>query len=155
MRISTILSILLATIAPAAAGNAQSAVPDAGAPGWMAGCWSQQKASKWTEECWMAPRGGVMLGAGRAGSGERLSEWEATQIVAGADGKLVYWASPDGGARVSFTEVSRGPTEIVFANAAHDYPQRIRYWREGETLNAEISLLDGSKAMRWQYKRDQ
>ncbi len=43
----------------------------------------------------------------------------------------------------------------LFANAAHDYPQRIRYWREGETLNAEISLLDGSKAMRWQYKRDQ
>ncbi|MES2042492.1 MAG: DUF6265 family protein [Pseudomonadota bacterium] len=155
MRISTILSIALATIAPAAAGNAQSAVPDAGAPGWMAGCWSQQKASKWTEECWMAPRGGVMLGAGRAGSGEKLSEWEAMQIIPGPGGRLVYWASPDGGAWVSFTEASRGPTEIVFANAAHDYPQRIRYWREGETLNAEISLLDGSKAMRWQYKRDQ
>lgn len=155
MRTFTILSIALAAIAASCAGTAQSAAPDAGAPGWMAGCWSQRKVPKWTEECWMAPRGGVMLGAGRAGAGDTLSEWEAMQIIAGTGGKLVYWASPDGGARVSFTEVSRGPTEIVFANAAHDYPQRIRYWREGETLNAEISLLDGSKAMRWQYKRDQ
>jgi hypothetical protein len=96
-----------------------------------------------------------MLGAGRSGMGDKLSEWEAMQIIAATDGKLVYWASPDGGTRVSFTEASRGPTEIVFANAAHDYPQRIRYWREGEMLNAEISLIDGSRAMRWQYKRDQ
>jgi hypothetical protein len=96
-----------------------------------------------------------MLGAGRAGNGDKLGEWEATQIIPGVDGKLVYWASPDGGTRVAFTEVSRGAREIVFANAAHDYPQRIRYWREGAMLNAEISRLDGSKPIRWQYKRDQ
>lgn len=157
MRASMIVSVAIATLTLSSAGVAQ---PAAGAmPGWMAGCWSQDSlskdgAAKWTEECWMAPRGGVMLGAGRAGHGERLSEWEATQIILGANGKLVYWASPDGGARVAFTEVSRGAQEIVFANTAHDYPQRIRYWREGETLNAEISLSDGSKGMRWQYKRD-
>jgi hypothetical protein len=155
MRTSISLSIALAAIALAGASAAQSTASDTAAPDWMAGCWSQDKAPKWTEECWMGERGGVMLGAGRAGSGDKLTEWEATQIIPGADGKLVYWASPDGGARVSFTEVSRGATEIVFANAAHDYPQRIRYWREGAMLNAEISLIDGSKAMRWQYKRDQ
>ena len=103
----------------------------------------------------MGRRGGGMLGAGRAGAGDKLNEWEAMQIIPGPGGKLVYWASPDGGARVSFTEVTREATEIVFANAGHDYPQRIRYWREGEMLNAEISLIDGSKAIRWQYKRDQ
>ncbi len=160
MRRSITLSAALATIALSGAGMAQSTARDTGAPGWMAGCWSQESlspggASKWTEECWMAPRGGVMLGAGRAGSGDKLSEWEATQILAGRDGKLVYWASPDGGVRVAFTEASRGPMEIVFANAAHDYPQRIRYWRDGAMLNAEISLIDGSKAVRWRYKRDQ
>jgi len=155
MRTSITLSIALAAIALGGASRAQTVAPDTAAPGWMAGCWSQDKAPKWTEECWMGPRGGVMLGAGRSGVGDKLSEWEAMQIIAAADGKLVYWASPDGGARVSFTEVSRGPTEIVFANAAHDYPQRIRYWREGEALNAEVSLLDGSRAMRWQYKRAQ
>jgi Domain of unknown function (DUF6265) len=156
MRRSIALSVAVAVIALAGAGRAQSS--GAGAPDWMAGCWSQDSLSpagapKWTEECWMAPRGGVMLGAGRAGSGDRLTEWEATQIIPGPDGKLVYWASPDGGARIGFTEVSRGPTEIVFANATHDYPQRIRYRREGDRLLAEISLADGSKAVRWDYKR--
>ena len=102
----------------------------------------------------MAPRGGVMLGAGRSGKGDRLVEWEATQIIPGPDGKLVYWASPEGGARVAFTEVSRGPQEIVFANPAHDYPQRIRYWREGKRLDAQVSLLDGSKSITWRYRRD-
>ncbi|MDB5709250.1 MAG: hypothetical protein JWL96_1320 [Sphingomonas bacterium] len=155
MRTSITLSIALASLALGGASTAQSTAPDTAAPNWMAGCWSQDKAPKWTEECWMGARGGVMLGAGRAGTGDKLSDWEATQIIPGRDGKLVYWASPDGGARVSFTEVSRAPTEIVFANAGHDYPQRVRYWREGAMLNAEISLIDGSRAMRWQYKRDQ
>ncbi|MDB5704938.1 MAG: hypothetical protein JWN66_2054 [Sphingomonas bacterium] len=103
----------------------------------------------------MGARGGIMLGAGRSGVGENLRDWEATQILAGPDGKLAYWASPDGGARVSFPMVSQGPKEIVFANPAHDYPQRIRYWLDGETLNAEISLIDGSNAMRWSYRRTQ
>lgn len=153
MRVSMIVLAAMTTLGPASASGAE---PATGAmPDWMAGCWSQDRAPKWTEECWMSPRGGVMLGAGRAGNGDRLGEWEATQIIPGADGKLVYWASPDGGTRVAFTEVSRGAQEIVFANAAHDYPQRIRYWREGAMLNAEISLLDGSKPIRWQYKRDQ
>jgi hypothetical protein len=156
---SVTAAIALAAIASATSGAAQTAAGAGSMPGWMAGCWSQAvpsrgEAPKWTEECWMAPRGGVMLGAGRAGSGERLTEWEATQIVPGPDGRLVYWASPGGGARVAFTEVSQGPGEIVFANAGHDYPQRIRYWREGAALNAEISLIDGSKALRWRYKRD-
>jgi hypothetical protein len=155
MRRSITRSIAFAAIALAGAGSAQTTAADSVAPGWMAGCWSQEKTPEWTEECWMRARGGVMLGAGRAGSGDKLSEWEATQIIPGPDGKLVYWASPDGGTRVSFTEVSRGAQEIVFANAGHDYPQRVRYWREGEALNAEISRIDGSKALRWHYKRDQ
>ena len=43
--------------------------------------------------------------------------------------------------------------EIVFANPQHDYPQRIRYWRDGMDLNAEISTMDGSQAVRWHYRR--
>ena len=137
----------------AGAAVAQSKQGEGTAPGWMAGCWLQERAEKWTEECWMAPRGGLMLGAGRSGSGETLRNWEATQILAGKDGKLAFWASPSGGARVGFPEVSRASQEIVFANPAHDYPQRIRYWRDGEALNAEISKMDGSRAMRWTYRR--
>jgi hypothetical protein len=42
---------------------------------------------------------------------------------------------------------------VTFVNAVHDYPQRIRYWREGEEMFAEISLADGSKPVRWRYRR--
>jgi hypothetical protein len=139
----------------AGAAVAESNMGEGPAPAWMAGCWLQESGENWTEECWMAPRGGLMLGAGRSGSGEALRNWEATQILAGKDGKLAFWASPSGGARVGFPEVSRRDREIVFANPKHDYPQRIRYWKEGDTLNAETSMLDGSKAMRWRYRRVQ
>ena len=68
----------------------QSKLAPERAPGWMAGCWIEQSGPKWTEECWMGSRGGVMLGAGRSGTGETLRNWEATQILPGADGKLAY-----------------------------------------------------------------
>ncbi|MES2058647.1 MAG: DUF6265 family protein, partial [Pseudomonadota bacterium] len=116
------------------------------------GCWIMQAGQKWTEECWTSPRAAMMLGSGRSGTGDKLQSWEANQILPDADGKPVFWASPDGGTRVAFPMLSQGASEIIFANPAHDYPQRIRYWREGETLNAEISLADGSRPMRWRYR---
>ena len=59
----------------------------------------------------------------------------------------------DGGVpwRAEFALSGQGTRMIEFANPGHDYPQRIRYWREGDTLNAEISLMDGSRASRWSY----
>jgi len=122
-------------------------------PGWLAGCWSEQKGRNWTEECWTSPRGGNMMGSGRSGRGDEMRSWETMQIERGPDGKLVFYGSPKGASRVGFVEVSSGSREIVFANPRHDYPQRIRYWREGMDLAAETSLMDGSKALRWHYKR--
>ena len=118
----------------------------------MAGAWETAKGDRWTEEYWTGMRGGIMLGAGRCGKGDQLHDWEATRIMRDADGTLIFWASPKGGPAVAFKAVSASDDEIVFANPAHDYPQRIRYWRTGTMLNAEISLTDGSKAMRWTYR---
>jgi hypothetical protein len=130
-------------------------------PEWMAGCWIEQDGERWTEECWMGPRGGTMLGASRGGTGERVSETESMRIDANVptgDGSV---------ARIAFSAVQRsggwttfawqpapkaGPANgIAFVNATHDYPQKIRYWREGSRLLAEISQLDGSRARRWTY----
>ena len=148
---------MLAVLAIVASGTAiaQSKPTTTDLPGWMAGCWERASGDRWTEECWMGPRGGIMLGAGRSGAGEAVREWEATQIVVGPDGKLAYWASPQGGAHVAFPMVSQGPREIVFANPSHDYPQRIRYWMEGDALNAEISRVGGGRLVRWTYRRTQ
>jgi len=122
-------------------------------PGWLAGCWSEQKGPNWTEECWTGPRAGNMMGSGRSGRGEEVRSWETMQIEQAPDGSLVFYGSPKGAPRVAFPAVNVGMREITFANPAHDYPQKIRYWREGMGLNAEISLMDGTKAYRWKYTR--
>lgn len=121
-------------------------------PGWMAGCHVETKGEQWAEECWTSPRAGIMLGSGRAGKGETLRSWEAMRIERGPDGVLTFWGSPSGKQPVPFRMERATETEIIFVNPAHDYPQRIRYWQDGRRLNAEISLKDGSKAMRWQYR---
>ena len=133
-------------------GIALAAQPAAAPPGWMAGCWISEEGDTWTEECWTASRAGSMLGSGRVGKGAALQSWETMQILGGPDG-VTYWAAPGGVGRTRFAMVSATATEVVFANPAHDYPQRIRYWRDGATLNAEVSLADGSKPMRWSFRR--
>ncbi|WP_240047472.1 DUF6265 family protein [Sphingomonas panacisoli] len=122
-------------------------------PGWMSGCWLEQKGPNWTEECWTGPRADHMMGSGRDGRGDQVKSWETMQIERGADGTLVFYGSVKGGKRVAFPMVSSGPRDMVFANPSHDYPQRIHYWREGMGLNAEISLMDGSQKYGWKYGR--
>jgi hypothetical protein len=129
-----------------------TAQPSSGLPGWMTGAWSETKGESWTEEYWTPPRGGLMIGAGRNGKGKALLGWEATRIEIDQMGKIVFVALPNGGPATSFALENSDAQSISFTNPAHDYPQRVRYWRDGEKLMAETSLLDGGKAMRWQYR---
>jgi hypothetical protein len=43
------------------------------------------------------------------------------------DGKLVFTASPSGQPTASFTQTELGESMVVFANPAHDFPQRVIY----------------------------
>lgn len=124
-------------------------------PSWMAGAWSLSDGrGGWTEEFWTAPRGGLMIGASREGTGDTLRSWEATRIVRRGDGSLSFVAMPGGAEGVEFALVKQDAGSIEFANPTHDYPQRIRYWLDGKQLKAEISLIDGSRAVSWSYSRD-
>jgi hypothetical protein len=125
-------------------------------PGWMAGCWEQRSGDDWTEECWTGPRGGMMIGSSRSGSGDRLDEWETMQIIREdtddpAVERMAFWAAPGGLNRTMFAWISTREPGVTFVNLANEYPQRIRYWREGNDLLAEVSLGDGSKRRRWRY----
>jgi hypothetical protein len=126
-------------------------------PAWMAGCWEQRSGEKWTEECWTAPRAGIMLGSGRSGTGGVLDNWEVMQIELvetddPAIDPITFYGAPKGQNRTAFAWVRNGRgAGITFVNAGHDYPQQIRYWREGKYLVAETSLADGTKAHRWRY----
>ena len=120
-------------------------------PSWMAGAWTLSDGDRWTEEFWTHPRGGLMIGASREGQGDQLRTWESIRILRKPDGALAYVPMPNGGPAIEFALVRQDERSIEFANPAHDFPQRIRYWREGDTLHAEISLIDGSRAVRWSY----
>ena len=142
-------ALALALAAPAAVWAEEE---DAPFPRWLAGAWSLSgEGESWTEEFWTHPRAGMMIGASREGRGETLRAWESIRILRTEDGSLAYVPMPNGGAPVEFALTNQGARMIEFANPAHDYPQRIRYWREGDTLHAEISLIDGSRAIRWSY----
>ncbi|HEV7659733.1 MAG TPA: DUF6265 family protein [Allosphingosinicella sp.] len=120
---------------------------------WMSGHWATEEGGRWTEESWSAPRGGVMLGYSRSGSGDRLREFEFLRLQAGADGVPVYLAQPGGRAAVAFRLTARDGAGATFENPAHDFPQRIVYRRDGDSMVATISKLDGSNAMSWTYRR--
>ncbi len=148
--------MLLGLAAPAAAQG--PALPE-----WMAGCWTMRAnhngREDWADECWMSPRGGVMLGAGRSGTSEGRESWEAMQIViddktAATDAvpKMTFWASPNGKERTAFAWSPGSGDGVSFVNLANDYPQRVRYWRDGGLLMAEISMADGSNPMRWAFE---
>jgi hypothetical protein len=132
----------------------QAAPPAAvGDLGWMSGQWRTEEGGRWTEESWSAPRGGVMLGYSRSGSGDRLREFEFLRIQAGADGVPAYVAQPGGRPPVAFRLTAHEGSSATFENPAHDFPQRIVYRRSGDSMVATISKLDGSNAMRWIYRR--
>jgi len=123
-------------------------------PAFMTGCWNLVEGDHWTQECWMEPKAGLMLGASREGKGDKLKSWEQMRVERAADGSLVLMASPGGRPAVPFKAKNISKTAAEFTNATHDYPQRIRYELKGDKLEAEISRIDGSKAVRWSYVRE-
>lgn len=123
-------------------------------PEFLAGCWEQRSAEdRWTEECWTSARGGLMIGSGRAGKGDRVANWEWMRIERSGDGTLLFYGSPKGAPAVAFKASAADAKSITFVNPAHDYPQRVRYSRSGGRIDAEVSLIDGSQPERWSYSR--
>lgn len=139
--------LALAAVPLAAAATAPGALP-----GWLAGNWAMEDGAAWSEELWSLPRGGVMLGLGRKGFGPDVTEWEYIRIERGRAGALVLVAQPSGGRPIEYPLAVASEAAIEFANPAQEFPQRIRYWREGQLLMAEVSRIDGSGAQRWNYR---
>ena len=119
---------------------------------WMAGSWCTAGWDNRTCEHWRPMAGGTMLGTSQTVQGDRTTAFEFLRIAL-EDGKATYFGAPQGTPAVAFSQMERTGQRVVFVNAGHDYPQRIAYRREGDTLIAEISLADGSKPRQWRYAR--
>jgi hypothetical protein len=136
---------------PGAAGAAVSAQVEDLA--WLAGCWRSEEGGEVVEECWLAPRGEVMLGVNRAVSKHRTG-FEFLRIADPGEG-LAYLASPGGAAPTAFRLVELGEERAVFANPDHDFPQRVLYWKEGGRLRARVDgVIDGkTQAIDFDWER--
>jgi hypothetical protein len=122
---------------------------------WLAGCWTQPRASGLVEEQWMTPRGGSMLGMSRTVIGGKTVEYEFIRIAV-VGSTLAYVAKPSGQAEATFPVKSIDDGAVVFENLAHDFPQRIIYRRTADgsvTARVEGTVKGETRGRDFPYTR--
>lgn len=120
---------------------------------WLSGEWVTESNGRWTEEQWSEPRGGLMLGLGRSGKAERAVGFEFMRIAIDANGTVVFWGSPGGSGAVPFRLAEEAAASATFVNPRHDFPKRISYRRDGDTLVATVTGDDPTNSQTWTYRR--
>ncbi len=105
---------------------------------WLAGSWCGGDGDRRIEEVWLPEAGGTMLGMARTLSGDAMASFEFMRI-APVDGGTGFIAQPGGSLPTTFLATDAGTASARFENAAHDFPNRVEYRREGDHLHAEIS----------------
>jgi hypothetical protein len=107
---------------------------------WLQGCWELTRGASRVVEKWTPPDGNMMLGESRMTSNGVERESEKLRLFTRGD-TLVYEATPSRQQMTEFRTTAWKGEEIVFANPAHDFPQRIVYRGWGP-----IPCSPGSKA---------
>jgi Domain of unknown function (DUF6265) len=120
---------------------------------WISGHWSLTNDGATVEEVWLAPSGGLMTGMGRTVKNGRAS-FEFLRIQTTKDG-VFYFAQPGGRPETPFRLVEATSTRAVFANPAHDFPQRILYTlRDGRLCARVEGAMNGKEAAEeWCWSR--
>ena len=121
---------------------------------WIAGNWSSDKNGTITEEQWIEPRAGMMIGMNRMSFPNGKGTFEFLRIAETENG-IVYFASPNGNPATSFALKELDKSKVVFENKTHDFPQRIIYERSNDTMMAMIEGEVNGKAqsMKWTWQR--
>ena len=141
--------VLTAVVSLAAALTAGAAEPQFEHLSWLAGCWKSPVGEPGTVEQWTPLAGGTMLGLSRTVDDGTTVMYEFMRIARDDSGRLSFFAQPRGVAPAGFPAIRTTPTEVVFENAAHDFPQRIVYRFEAPaTLRAHIEGTIAGKSRR-------
>jgi hypothetical protein len=121
---------------------------------WMAGYWLSCLPDRQVSDTWTGPRAGVLAGATVTTRPGGALQVEFARIAPGADGVLAFHAIPDGQAPAAFALREAGERRLVFENLAHDFPQRVIYTRNGDTLTGRIEGRIGGaeRSTDWIYK---
>ena len=147
--------ILASALAATPTRPAAPACPDVDRLAWLAGTWTGTAGEVEMEEHWTAAKGATMLGLHRDVAGGKTVSFEFLRIEQSAAG-VVYQAQPKGRPPVPFTCVETGAARVVFENQAHDFPQRILYWKTDDgRLHARVEGQVGGKleGEEWTWSR--
>ena len=136
------------------AGCAREPTPEAASLAWLTGCWEGKAEGGLVDERWSAPAGGTLLGTSRTVKDDKTVFHEFL-LVRETEGSLLLTVHAQGQQPVSFRLQQLGKSDAIFANAAHDFPQRIVYHRKGNTLiaRAEGEQRDQKRQLRYKLKR--
>lgn len=143
-RVSATMMLVVACAAASASARQQKPTLDSLA--WIAGAWAGTAGGVEMEEHWTAPKGNSMIGLHRDVAKGRTVGFEFLRIEQQPAG-IVYLSMPNGRSPATpfpLKEVSG--TRVVFENPAHDFPQRIIYWKDGSDLCARIEGTMNGKA---------
>ncbi len=139
----------LSTALWAAPADAQDPQADA-TLGWISGHWQVTEGDHTIEEVWSHPAGGMLLGYGRTLQDGEVAGFEFLRIATGVD--AAYFAQPGGQPPTRFVLTAAGDQTVVFENPDHDFPQRLHYRREGDTLLVTVSDMSGDSSLSWVYQ---
>jgi hypothetical protein len=112
---------------------------------WLSGHWFNHK----TEEVWSQPVDGNLMGYNRQFKDKEIVFFEHLRIEK-REGKVLYQACPLGKSWTTFELVESGVADAVFSNPNHDFPQRLHYHRQGDTLRVRISG-EGHESVSWSF----
>ena len=120
---------------------------------WLAGRWEGDVEGDITEEHWTEPGGGMLLGMNRSVYRSGKASFEFLRIAETPNG-ITYFASPSGKAATPFILKDASDGHVVFENKENDFPQRIIYRRQKDSLNARIEgVVKGKEeSMEWTWK---
>jgi hypothetical protein len=125
---------------------------------WMAGHWTGHEGPVVMEEHWTGAEGGALVGMHKDVKGDAMTSFEFVRIARDGGGVWTYFAQPQGQAPTEFRLKEQARERVVFENPAHDFPQRVLYWRTADgALHARIEGTVGGKAeaMEWSWTKAQ
>ena len=114
---------------------------------WLSGCWQNTDGD--AREVWSEPESGLYFGYAVTLNDGELVFFEQMRIDPGP--VPTFNAYPAGRGPSAFPALEISDTDITFANPDHDYPQKIRYFRDGDQLKATISLMDDTRSGQFEY----
>ena len=130
--------LLVAPLVLLGSPNTMLAQDDVDSAAWLSGCWVASAGEVRSEEVWMEPEGGLMVGMARTLRGGVATAYEFL-LLRRKDGRLTYSAYPSGEEPTDFGATEVSTQRLRFENPQHDFPQAIEYERtSADSLTAKV-----------------